>query len=200
MTNLADRILSYAKGRGKGWVFTPKHLLALSNRAAIDQSLHRLVQQGLIRRIARGIYDIPVVHPTFGQLSPNADAIVKAVADASGSQLQVSPARAANLLGLSTQVPAKLVYLTDGSSRQLKVGNQVLQLKHASRKMLLGAGRPAGVAYQALRSVRHSDNPDRALLHLHRNLDASVKKDLKRLAADAPASIRPLIAAVSVDR
>ena len=200
MKNLADRVLGYAKSRGKGWVFTPKHLLALSNRAAIDQSLHRLVQQGLIRRIARGIYDIPVVHPTFGQLSPNADAIVKAVADASGSQLQVSPARAANLLGLSTQVPAKLVYLTDGSSRQLKVGNQVLQLKHASRKMLLGAGRPAGVAYQALRSVRNSDNPDRALLHLHRNLDASVKKDLKRLAADAPASIRPLIAAVSVDR
>ena len=82
MTNLADKIFSYAKNRGRGWVFTPKHLLVLSNRAAIDQSLHRLVQQGLIRRIARGIYDIPVVHPTFGQLSPNADDIVKAVADA----------------------------------------------------------------------------------------------------------------------
>ena len=134
MANLARRILSYAKSRGKGWVFTPKHLLALSNRAAIDQSLHRLVQQGLIRRIARGIYDIPVVHPTFGPLSPTADAIAKAVADASGYTLQVSPARAANLLGLSTQVPAKLVYLTDGSSRQLKVGNQVLQLRHASRR------------------------------------------------------------------
>lgn len=198
--NLADRILSYARSRGKGWVFTPKHLLALSNRAAIDQSLHRLVQQGLIRRIARGIYDIPVVHPTFGQLSPNADAIVQAVADASGSKLQISPARAANLLGLSTQVPAKLVYLTDGSSRQLKVGNQILQLKHASRRTLLGAGRPAGVAYQALRSVRNSDDPDRALRHLHKNLGPSVKKDLKRLASDAPASIRPLIAAVSVDR
>lgn len=199
MANLADKILSYAKTRGKGWVFTPKHLLALSNRAAIDQSLHRLVQQGLIRRIARGIYDIPVVHPTFGPLSPNADAIAKAVADSSGYKLQVSPARAANLLGLSTQVPAKLVYLTDGSSRQLKVGNQVLQLRHASRRTLLGAGRPAGIAYQALRSVRNSNDPDRALSHLHKSLDPSVKRDLKRLAPRAPASIKPLIAALSVE-
>ena len=118
----------------------------------------------------------------------------------SGYTLQVSPARAANLLGLSTQVPAKLVYLTDGSSRQLKVGNQVLQLRHASRKTLLGAGRPAGVAYQALRSVRNSDDPTRALSHLHKNLDASVKKDLRRLAPKAPASIKPLIAAVSVEQ
>lgn len=118
---------------------TPRHLLVLGNRAAIDQALHRLVHQGVVRRVARGLYDIPIDHPTLGQLTPSADAVAKAVAESSGHQLQITPARAANLLGLSTQVPARLVYLTDGSSRQLKIGNQILQLKHASRRTMLGA-------------------------------------------------------------
>jgi predicted transcriptional regulator of viral defense system len=198
MTRLTDKILAYARSHGKNWVFTPRHLLALGNRAAVDQALHRLVHQGVVRRVARGLYDIPVDHPTLGQLTPSADAVAKAVAESSGHQLQITPARAANLLGLSTQVPARLVYLTDGSSRQLKIGNQILQLKHASRRTMLGAGRPVGVAYQALRSVKNSSDPDRALRHLHQNLDPSVKSDLRRLASKAPASIKPLIAVVAV--
>lgn len=196
--NIADKILNRARGHGKGWVFTPRHLDDIGSRAAIDQALHRLTQQGCIRRIARGVYDLPAIHPIFGPLTPNPDTVAKAVAEASGHKLQVTPARAANLLGVSTQVPAKPLYLTDGRSRKVKVGNQILYLKHASDRMMLGTGRPAGIAYQAIRSLKDSDHQDRAVQHLNTNLALSVKNDLKRLAPKAPPALKSLIADVAV--
>jgi len=112
-------------------------------RAATDQALGRLVRDGSIRRLARGLYDLPQVHPILGLLSPNPDAVAAAAAEQVGHRLQISPARAANALGLSSQVPAKMVYLTDGSSRKIKVGQQVIYLKHAGPRALLGAGTKA---------------------------------------------------------
>lgn len=194
--NLADKILDRARRHGKGWVFTPSHLLDLGSRAAIDQALHRLVQQGSIRRVAWGVYDLPAAHPVLGPLTPNPDAVAKAVAESSGHKLQITPAHAANLLGVSTQVPAKLVYLTDGSSRKVKFGNQVLQFKHASPRAMLGTGRLSGVVLQALQAVKSSDYRDQAIRHLRDSLDPSVKSDLKRLAPKAPPALQPLIAAV----
>ncbi|MGA2436093.1 MAG: DUF6088 family protein [Bryobacteraceae bacterium] len=196
--NLADKILNRARGHGRDWVFTPRHLADLGSRAAIDQALHRLVQQGSVQRAARGVYCVPAVHPVLGPLSPSPDAVAKAVAEASGYKLQVTPARAANLFGLSTQVPAKLTYLTDGRSRKLRIGSQVVQFKHASPRTLLGTGRPAGVAYQALRAVRDSSHRDQAVRQLHGLLDSSTKSELKRLAPKAPASLQSLIAEVAV--
>lgn len=195
--NMADKILNRARGHGKGWVFAPAQLLDLGTRAAVDQALHRLARQGSLRRLARGLYDLPAMHPVLGLLAPNPDHVAQAVAESSGERLQITPAHAANLLGVSTQVPAKLVYLTDGRSRKLKVGSQVLQFKHASPRTMLGTGRPAGVAYQALRAVRHSSQRDAAVRQLRDSLDASVKKDLQRLAAKAPSALQPLIEAIA---
>jgi hypothetical protein len=84
-----------------------------------------LTKAGKIRRIARGLYDVPKTHPTLGTLSPDPDAIARAIAAQTGYRLQPTPARAANVLGLSSQIPAQVVYLIDGSSRKITVGNQI---------------------------------------------------------------------------
>ena len=126
MITVADKILARAKRHGAGWVFSAKHMRDLGARAAIDQALGRLVRDGSLRRLARGLYDLPQVHPVLGPLSPNPDAVAAAAAEQVGHRLQISPARAANALGLSSQVPAKIVYLTDGSSRKIKAGQQVI--------------------------------------------------------------------------
>src|SRR5436189_5230479 len=112
-----SRILAHIHGRGRGSVFVPADFLDLGSREAVDLALHRLARKGTIRRLARGVYDFPKEHPVFGLLSPSADTVARALAGRDRTRLQPSGAYAANILGLSEQVPAKAVFLTDGPSR-----------------------------------------------------------------------------------
>ena len=112
-----DLILKRVRARGRGSVFTPSDFLDLAGRAAIDQALSRLVKAGQLRRLARGLYDFPKMHPKLGPLSPAPDDVARALAQETGSKVQITGARAANALGLSAQVPAQSVYLTDGPPR-----------------------------------------------------------------------------------
>lgn len=152
MADLTLRVLDRVKSGVPGAVFTAKAFGDLGNRAGVDQVLSRLTKAGKIRRVYRGVYAIPKTHPTLGPLSPDPDAVARAIAAQAGYRLQPTPARAANVLGLSSQVPAQIVYLIDGSSRKTTVGNQIIHFKHAGPKALLGAGTPAGVALQAIRA------------------------------------------------
>jgi predicted transcriptional regulator of viral defense system len=197
MNAIADRTLARAKRHGAGWVFSAKHLSDLGTRAAVDQALSRLVKDGNIRRLARGLYDLPQVHPVLGLLSPNPDAVASAAAEQAGHRLQISPARAANALGLSSQVPAKMVYLTDGSSRKIRVGKQVIYLKHAGPRALLGAGTKAGVALQALRAVGKDNLTDGVVRHLRNNLPPDTKVGLRKLMHKAPQWTAPVIDAIT---
>src|SRR4051812_18476263 len=104
------KVLNRIRGHGRGWVFTPSDFADLGSPDAISQSLSRLERDQLIRRVARGVYDYPQRHPQLGLLSPNPDQVARAIAASTGSRLQASGSRAVNLLGLSTQVPAQLVY------------------------------------------------------------------------------------------
>ena len=197
MITVADKILARAKRRGAGWVFSAKHMSDVGARAATDQALGRLVADGSIRRLARGLYDLPQVHPILGLLSPNPDAVAAAAAEQVGHRLQISPARAANALGLSSQVPAKMVYLTDGSSRKIKVGQQVIYLKHAGPRALLGAGTKAGVALQALRAVGKDHVSPGVVRHLRDNLPADAKVGLRKLMHKAPQWAASVIDAIT---
>jgi len=99
-------------------VFTPRNFLAFGTRRAVDRALARLTQDKTIRRLAQGLYDYPRVHKKLGILAPNPDDVTAVLAAKTGSRVQISGARAANLLGLTDQVPAQLVYLTDGAAHR----------------------------------------------------------------------------------
>ena len=71
----------------------------------MDKSLSRLAAQGKIRRLGLGIYDYPKLDPTFGMLTPSINALAKEIAEKNNSKLKITGAEAANVLGLSTQVP-----------------------------------------------------------------------------------------------
>src|SRR5687768_12871358 len=96
---LADDILRRLRGKGRGAVFTARDLDDLGQRAAVDQALARMVRAGAIRRLDRGLYDFPAVHPTIGVLWPSADKVAQAVARQTGSHLKASGPLSANLLG-----------------------------------------------------------------------------------------------------
>jgi hypothetical protein len=158
-----------------------------------------LTKSGKIRRISHGVYDVPNNHPTLGPLSPDPDAVARAIADQSGYRLQPTPARAraANALGLSSQVPAQTVYLIDGSSRKIKAGNQVIHFKHAGPRALLGAGTPAGVALQAIRAFGADHLTDGVIRQLRQNPPSAAKTGLKKLAHHAPQWMASAIEAVT---
>ena len=107
----------------------PVDFLEFGSREAIDVTLHRLAKQGVIRRLARGLYDLPKEHPVLGTLMPSAEAVAQAVAGRDRTRLQPAGANAANMLGLTTQVPAKMVFMTDGPARTVKIGPMTIQLR-----------------------------------------------------------------------
>jgi len=197
MVDLNSRLLRRVKSGAPGAVFTPRTFDDLGNRAAVDQALSRLTKAGKIRRVVRGVYDIPKTHPLLGVLSPDPEAVARSIAAQAGYRLQPTPAHAANALGLSTQVPAKIVYLIDGSSRKITVGNQTIYFKHAGPRALLGAGTSAGVALQAIRAFG-PDHLTAGLIHkLKRNLPPDAKAGLKKLARHAPNWMASAIDAVT---
>src|SRR5262245_14325576 len=124
MPSVPDQIRARIQAAGPGSVHVPADFLNLGSRAAVDQALTRLTRAGTLRRLARGVYDWPSQHPRLGLLSPSLPRVAAAIARSTGSVLAVPGAQAANQLGLSTQVPAGLLYLTDGPSRRVPVGSR----------------------------------------------------------------------------
>ena len=188
-----DKIKRRIIGKGRGAVFTPADFLDLGSRASVDQTLSRLTDQGVIRRLARGIYDYPKTSPRLGRLSPDPDAVAAAIARKDGRVVQVSPARAANMLGLTTQVPAKAVYLTDGPSRSKQIGAQTIIMRNAAAKNLVGAGKPTGAVFQALRYLGKDGVDASVVARLSRTIDADTRRALVKDALQAPGWMRPVV-------
>lgn len=114
---VTQQIVRRATAKGRGAVFTPSDFLDLGSRAAVDQALSRIARAGRLRRVTRGLYDYPRIDPQLGPLTPSTYAVAQALARETGSLVQVAGAQAANMLGVSLQVPAQTTYLTDGPPR-----------------------------------------------------------------------------------
>jgi hypothetical protein len=185
-------ILVRIRGRGRGSVFVPSDFLDLGSREAVDLALHRLTRKGTIRRLARGVYDFPKEHPVLGLLAPSADAVARALAGRDRTRLQPAGAYAANILGLSDQVPAKAVFLTDGPSRTVKIGPTTIQLRRTTPRNMEAAGRLSGLLMQALRELGEEHVTPARRAHLKRTLPADQRRELVKDLRLAPAWMHPI--------
>lgn len=177
------KLLVRMRRQGPGKVHTSKDFLDLGSRAAVDQGLSRLADRQAVKRLGRGLYYIPRVNPTLGiELAPDIDEIAQTLARKTGSRVVPSGAVAANRLGLSTQVPAKPIYLTDGRTRTVRVGNVVLLLKHAPPKDLPWGHPMSAMVFQALRHLGRNAIGDELISRLRRRLSPA---DRRRLLKDA---------------
>jgi hypothetical protein len=186
MKSTPARILKRIRVHGRGWVFVPGNFLDLGSGSAVRQALTRLARQSVIRRLAVGLYDYPRIHRKLGILMPNPDEIASVVAARTGSRVQASGARAANLLGLTEQVPAQLIYLTDGPPRRVKIGAQTIALKRAAPSKFPGVGTPAGLALQAILAVGPTANTEFVVRQLSRALSFEDRLQLNGLKKYAP--------------
>jgi hypothetical protein len=184
-----NQIISRIYGHGRGWVFTPDHFKDLGSRDAIASALKRHKRAGLIRQLARGLYDYPQVDPQLGLLQSSTDDIAKALTGRDATRIQATGAYAANILGLSTQVPMKVVYLTDGFSRTVQIGNRQIILKRTTPRNMATGGKTSGLLIQALRHLGQRNVDERIIAQLDRRLDANAKAQLMKDIRHAPAWI-----------
>ena len=180
-------------GHRGGWVFTPGDLAALGDPRSVGMALTRLARKGIIRQLARGLYDYPIDHPSFGRIPPSADAIAKALVKRDASRLQPTGAYAANILGLSEQVPTRIVFLTDGPSRRVKFGQQEIVLKRTTTRNMATAGRTSGTVIQALRHIGQRNVDEETLAILKRQLSKQDRAQLQKDQHYAPAWIRNIL-------
>ena len=197
MQSIDSKILSRIYGRGKGCVVTPSDFLDLGSRQAVDLTLHRLVKKGTLRRLTRGLYDYPRIDPEIGFLSPTTDAIVKALKGRDNILLQPSGGYAANLLGLSDQVPMKIAFLTDGPGRRVQIGKQVIMLKHTTPRAMASAGRLSGLVIQALCHIGQRHVDDAIVARLQKRLSDDDRTQLLQDIRYAPAWIAAILRRVA---
>jgi Family of unknown function (DUF6088) len=197
--SIDSKVLYRIRGKGRGSVHVPGDFLDFGSREAVDLALHRLVQKGVLRRLARGVYDFPQRHPTLGVLSPSAETIATALAGRDRTRLQPAGAYAANALGLSEQVPAKAVFLTDGPSRTVKIGAMTIQLRQTTPRNMAAAGRLSGLVIQAFRELGKEHVTPARIKQLKRTLPADKRRELLKDLKLAPAWMHPLFRDLAED-
>lgn len=184
MQTLAKQVLEHASRLPEGAPLVAKELLHLGSRAAVDQVLSRLVGRGTLLRAGRGIYVLPV-ESRFGSRAPSTLKMVEGLASQRGETIVSHGAAAANALGLTTQVPMRAVYLTSGRSRQLKLGAQTVEFRHAPIWQLMFPGRAAGDVVRALAWLG-PEKAGEAIRKLSAKLPAAELKEVASARARLP--------------
>lgn len=190
--NKIETRVNRAKG---GAIFFADDFIDLGNLSTIHTILHRLEKRKVLSRVAHGIYAKPKVSELLNQeILPSAEEIAKAIARRDRAKLLPSGSYAQYALGLSTQVPLRLVYYTDGKARTIKVGNRTIQFKRTSPKNLAIKGEVSKLVVQALRDIgsdKVSSEEQEKIIQLLKREDI---KDLKHDIALAPQWIAEIMA------
>lgn len=184
MERLSETIVRYAEEQPEGTPVLAKGLLHLGSRAAVDQALSRLVRRGALLRAGRGVYVLPV-ESRFGRRPPSVEKTVTALAAARGERIANSGAMAANVLGLTGQVPVRRVFLTSGPSRTLTLGRERIELRHSPPWQLALAGRRAGEAVRALAWLGR-DRAGEAAELVRERLSEEERRELGTVSAQMP--------------
>ena len=176
-------------------IATPKDFLDLGSRAAVDQALSRLAKSGDLRRVGRGLYDLPRMSGVLHRPAPvDMDSAVAALARRDSVRIMPDGIAAANQLGLTNAVPAKASYVTDGATRNVKIGNRTVRLRHAGPSVMAWAGKSSAPVAQALRWLGPQASSDtRVAATLKNKLPDAVKKDLVRNSAGLPSWAAPVV-------
>ncbi len=179
-------------------VFGRFDFLDLAPSAAVGMVLKRLHDEGAIRRVRRGYYDRPRRHAVLGELSVSPQEFVAAVARRTGRRLQPHGAHAANELHLTEQVPAQIIYETDGPSREFDLGKRrPVKLERRPLREMTGASDVSRLVFSGLRAIGRAHVTPERVAHLRRELKAEDRRRLLRDLRYAPAWMHPHLRAIA---
>ena len=196
MQSLEDRIITNISKRGRGTIVSPLDYAGYGDSKAVQKAFERLTANEKLIREARGVYCYPKIDKVLGLgiLYPTIEEIAAAIARRDKAKIVPTGTYALNKLGLSTQLPMNVVYLTDGSPRKVKLeGNRGIQFKHTAKKNLSFQNEIAMLLTFALREIGENNINDTQLAHV-RNLVKSIPLEtIKKDFALIPAWIRKII-------
>ncbi len=173
LQSIEKKIISRIYGHGRGWVFTKTDFVTEFDETNIHQALSSLTKAGKIRRVCRGIYDYPRYSNILNrQLSPDLNQVAHALARKFNWRIQPTGDAALNLLGLSTQVPGRWVYLSDGPGCEYKIGNQSLVFKKSALKDIGFKYMESGLVVQALKALGRDHINQNVIERIHRQLES----------------------------
>jgi len=153
MESIDDKTLVKFKKAGRNSLFFTEDFLAYGSAKAVSKALERLAKEQAITRVARGIYARLENDPLLGPVNPSTEAIAEAIRRRDRARIMPTGAMALNTLGLSTQVPMNVVYLTDGAARKITVGRRKIVFKKTVPKNQAAIGKISGLAIQAMKEI-----------------------------------------------
>lgn len=153
MLSLDDKVVAKIKKAKRGSLFFTEDFLAFGSAKAVAKALERLAEKGGVSRVARGIYARLETDPLIGELKPSTEAIAEAISKRDKARIMPTGVLALNALGLSTQVPMNVVYLTDGAARKIDLGRRKILFKKSAPKNLSAIGKISGLVIQALKEI-----------------------------------------------
>ncbi|SRR5690554_604127 len=190
MTSIDNKIVAKMKKAKRGSLFFTEDFLSFGTAKSVSKALERLVDNNEISRVARGIYARLETHRVLGELQPGTEAIAEAIRKRDKARIVPTGVLALNVLGLSTQVPMNVVYLTDGSARKISLGKRKIVFKKTSPKNLSAIGEISGLVIQALKEIGKDNVTEEEIQIILKQLE---KEDQYRLEHDirlAPEWIR----------
>lgn len=185
---LYEKALYFIAGHRRGWVFSSNDLTGIFTRSEADECLKYLTKTGKIRRITRGLYDYPEYSDLLKQeLSPDIDQIARAFARKFNWRIEISGDSALNILGLSTQIEAKYVYLSDGPNRSYNISGTALEFKKSALKEIGFKYKESSLIVQALKALGKDRIDSEIINKIRKEIDP--KKYNKILAETKTAKI-----------
>jgi hypothetical protein len=189
-----NKILEHIKAKGKGFVFTSKYFSSQTDDVSVVTSaLSRLAQKKVIRRLTHGLYDLPEVHPKLGEIIPTTQKIIEAIKTSDAIEVQPTGAYAANLLGLSTQIPMRIELYTNGPKKTIRIGKQEIILKPTTPKNMIGAGTKAGLILHALKQMGKDNVSDEMVKQIRSKIEEQDIKHIKKQIQFAPVWIAKIM-------
>jgi hypothetical protein len=189
-------ILRKIKKARRGTLFFTDYFITKGNANTVRKALERLVNVGELQRVATGIYVRPEKDPVIGYVTPGIDAIAKSIANRDKARIIPTGVYALNRLGLSTQVPLNIVYLTDGAARKIKVGNQTITFKKTVPKNVSAIGEISKLVIQALRTIGKDKVTPAELIRIQQLLKKEKHTHLQHDLRLAPEWIRKIMRTV----
>lgn len=191
------QLIARIRAHGRGFVFTTKLFSGLTdNSASVRTALTRLVQKKSIRRLSHGLYDLPVVHPKLGPISPSLEKVIEAIKISDAIEVQPTGAYAANLLGLSTQIPMRIELYTNGPKRNIRFGKQEIILKPTTPKNMIGAGTKAGLVLHAIRQIGKENVTTEMIEQIRSQVEEKEIKHFKKQIQFAPLWIAKIMRSI----
>ena len=198
MQSIENKTSARIYGNQRGWAFSKIDFLDRGSDADIRKALSEFAAKGTIRRVLRGIYDYPRISKLLNtEMGTDLDQLARALARRSGWRIQPSENTALNLLGLSTQVPAQSVYLSDGPSKTYEIGKQQLVFKKRTLKESVFKHKESELVVQALKALGQERIDEEVLQKLTGTWTPNMWKKIRRDTKTAPAWVSDMILNIS---